>query len=547
LRVAAVFAKRHPDPVLLIPLVALLGVLARDTYFLSQGVDFLVRHVTFDDTYYYLNTAWQARHVGFVTFDGINPTNGVQFVWFWILYLYSFVWPDRISFFYAALVLCSLIGLLAVPLAYRIGHSCRGRTGGAMLAVVVAFGIADGPYLRALENTLQVTVFLVTLDQYLRFLHEAGSGRGLRPERLLGLFALFCLHVWTRIDSAPISAVLGSHVAWVWLRDERMPQARRWGFLMVTVLLCAVAAGILFWGNYAMGGSAVPVSGLWKRGHAEWAEAPELFVHWWGRSFWMVIPLRRFLGDGLLEWIGVGLTMGAVLLALRRMRCVSAEGRAVEGALVVIVVALLAHSAAMMVSVEPEAMRRGLWYQGPYMVTMGLMLTSLLTPKASMGEHGSHPLRRLEPLAAGLAILVLAGFGFMRTVNHVAGNLDRTNFHGERLEVARWIEAHLPVDARLGAYNSGELGYFSERSVTNLDGLINSYDYYLYRRDGGSVAAYLLREGIEYYVDYFVDPEVDEISTVVYERALPEGGAIRIRRIESGEPQTGENHSRATL
>ena len=42
--------------------------------------------LTNDDTYYYLQTAWNARHLGFVTFDGINATNGVQFLWFSILY-----------------------------------------------------------------------------------------------------------------------------------------------------------------------------------------------------------------------------------------------------------------------------------------------------------------------------------------------------------------------------------------------------------------------------------------------------------------------------
>ncbi len=54
--------------------------------------------LTNDDTYYYLQTAWNARHLGFVTFDGINPTNGVQFLWFSILYGLTFLADDKSAF-----------------------------------------------------------------------------------------------------------------------------------------------------------------------------------------------------------------------------------------------------------------------------------------------------------------------------------------------------------------------------------------------------------------------------------------------------------------
>lgn len=32
-----------------------------------------------DDTFYYLNTSWNAAKFGFVSFDLINPTNGFHF------------------------------------------------------------------------------------------------------------------------------------------------------------------------------------------------------------------------------------------------------------------------------------------------------------------------------------------------------------------------------------------------------------------------------------------------------------------------------------
>ena len=76
--------------------------------------------LTNDDTYYYLQTAWNARHVGFVTFDAINPTNGVQFLWFSILYGLSFLTGDKSAFLLAAssLLLCYLLLLLVSVVAY---------------------------------------------------------------------------------------------------------------------------------------------------------------------------------------------------------------------------------------------------------------------------------------------------------------------------------------------------------------------------------------------------------------------------------------------
>src|SRR5919108_4816931 len=56
---------------------------------LTRGVEYIALSLTIDDTYYYLQTAWNTKILGFVTFDGINNTNGVQLLWFVIIVLIS--------------------------------------------------------------------------------------------------------------------------------------------------------------------------------------------------------------------------------------------------------------------------------------------------------------------------------------------------------------------------------------------------------------------------------------------------------------------------
>jgi hypothetical protein len=49
---------------------------------LARGVEYVASSLTIDDTYYYLQTAWNTKRLGFVTFDGLHDTNGVQLLWF---------------------------------------------------------------------------------------------------------------------------------------------------------------------------------------------------------------------------------------------------------------------------------------------------------------------------------------------------------------------------------------------------------------------------------------------------------------------------------
>ena len=54
---------------------------------LAKGVEYVAASLIIDDTYYYLQTAWNAKMLGFVTFDGLHTTNGVQLLWFVIIFL----------------------------------------------------------------------------------------------------------------------------------------------------------------------------------------------------------------------------------------------------------------------------------------------------------------------------------------------------------------------------------------------------------------------------------------------------------------------------
>jgi hypothetical protein len=69
------------------------------------------------------------------------------------------------------------------------------------------------------------------------------------------------------------------------------------------------------------------------------------------------------------------------------------------------------------------------------------------------------------------------------------------------LNAAQWAKAHLPLNATIGAWNAGNIGYVSEQRVVNLDGVVNSWDYY--RAERHDLCRYWQQQGITYLVDVF--------------------------------------------
>ena len=67
--------------------------------------------------------------------------------------------------------------------------------------------------------------------------------------------------------------------------------------------------------------------------------------------------------------------------------------------------------------------------------------------------------------------------------------------------MADWIRQNTPQDARIGAWNAGVFGYFSERQVINLDGFANDRTYLDRLKQKSSLIEYLKRENIHYLCD----------------------------------------------
>jgi hypothetical protein len=133
--------------------------------------------------------------------------------------------------------------------------------------------------------------------------------------------------------------------------------------------------------------------------------------------------------------------------------------------------------------------------------------------------------------AATVGFLVVVSIVGMWWLRRPPNNLAAT-----RYEVAKWMDANLEEDAIVGSFNAGQLGFFSNRSVVNLDGLINHVSYFEnVLRDGspGALAAYIDRMGIDYVVDYNVGlgrGVIERGFTTIREFSLASGGSVKVMR-----------------
>jgi len=101
---------------------------------------------------------------------------------------------------------------------------------------------------------------------------------------------------------------------------------------------------------------------------------------------------------------------------------------------------------------------------------------------------------------------------------------------------ATWAKENTPPDAVFAMKDAGVFGYFSNRRVINLDGVINGFDYQEALRQEKGIE-YLKGKGVRYFIQHaFWDPAFNEDAYSVYRHTLyshlydKAGGTLELSR-----------------
>jgi hypothetical protein len=498
--------------------------------FLLRGLHYAVSRLAIDDTYYYLQVAWNTSRLGFVTFDGLHRTNGLQFLWIWILAVLAAVLSSKQTLFEGCLILCLLLNALCYVPIHRLARSLERP----LLGLILAFAWFN-------VNLTSVRWWLCGMENSVHSLvvwglaaSAVGIGRAgeARLRYWIGFSILLVLNVWCRVDAAILSLLLYGLV----IGCVRASVGRR--VLLTTTGIATAGAVVLFGGFYWMGRSWLPVSALIKtRGHAWTLETFPLLA---ARGFNVVTPVGFLVPSRLgenVQTIAVPGILGIATLAAAWLGV--RAGRFRDNLLAPIWVSFGLAGLAQLLALGGMGLYGiyGIWYQSAYFVFCAFTVAMAVEEIVRLGKARGFLTGRILQRAAFVAIALYAGFAAIWFVRLARDDEFRESFFYKNYRVAQWIAENTRESDVFAAFNAGLLAYFSNRTVVNLDGLVNDYSYYReVIRGTKRLDVYLSENDVRYLVDYQIPRDFLARAPVVYSLEYDDRTVFRVVDFSRASP-----------
>jgi hypothetical protein len=194
-----------------------------------------------------------------------------------------------------------------------------------------------------------------------------------------------------------------------------------------------------------------------------------------------------------------------------------------------LLVGLLVH---MIATAGVEAYRHYLWYLSPVYIFW------IVAGSTAVDDVLEVTVKRRTAIlqwtaAAGFCLVIVSGIMF--SVRSEA----RNPLYAARYQAARWMAANLPPDAVCASWNAGQIGFFSERTVINLDGLINGVDYYnRVIRGGVSRLDYIYENDVNYLVDHKLERRLPQKFLSLLEVPINDGSGETVQVWQVSEPRS---------
>ncbi len=401
------------------------AVLVRTAY-LASNVPRTITEIP-DDAFYYLRLASNFVRLGRWTFDGSSATSGFHLLHGYLLALADLILGEKGLDWVFMLVLVGTVASVcfgvATALLIRVAQHRLGNAAGWWVPAVMLSPIALGVSTMMMESHLVVlaaaaVVFVITVP----------PRTGRRP--LAGLVGLGLLAATTRIDFALLPVV-------VWLafklhaRTDPDGARRAW----------PVAIG-------AVAGFAVTVA------HTLVVSATPLPTSVTTKLTWSAArPIAFFQILQAFDLVLLALVLASAISGIRRRRVfwLTSEPLTLSG-----VLAMLGYAAFYATATAGA----GLWYVASQVVPITVIL-------ASVGKEVA------ERWGARVAAVIAAALSLGCLAPSVIGLQTMTwPWHMSLLHAARSLGADSSIE-HIGAWNAGILSVVSDKTVTNLDGLVD--------------------------------------------------------------------------
>ncbi len=479
------------DPDFWFGVVLVVGLLLRGLV-LTLPLDRLLAIVVADDYFYYLSTAWNiaAGHGSSVDY-GVTVHNGYHPLFMVSLWVAAAAGLGKIALMYWGFMILTAATLTAMLLAYRVGA----QLGDRRLALCTPIAIAlSSFYLRisfwGFETALVLALTLATILSCLR------SRSAWEIGLWLGLTTL------ARIDAG----ILAIPVALFLAQRGRMRAVP----VAAAVSLVLVLPWIVWsWSNF---GSPVPLTAGIKSGGFDL-----MLIGPGAVNFARHLLLQTFGLSTPFSWL-VSFVLGLVMLVP-----VARKARGVGWLIGFVVLAIILYSAFS----TPHLVKQNQRY-----LTSAIVVTMILFFVRGFRASAFVPL--------GLAVILIGAEA--GTYHKMLNNSLEPNFIAlGRSRVPAVLDRIAGEDDLVGCFDSGSIGYFAERPVVNLDGLVNAEVVAMLAAEGAGspqerYARYLRDKGITilvggsfYWPNYFPDLDTWETLSDAIPYRNPDGSVVFLR------------------
>lgn len=438
-----------------------------------------------DDAFYYYVIARNIVEHGHSSFDGINLTNGYHPLW-QAISLPVFYSVDDNTAIRWMLAIASIFDLLALVIFYKI--LLRVIKAHHVVLIGVAILAFHGAIIRTWFNGLEtaLSIFSLTLLLHQFLLIKTARLMAFKDHAWLGFIA--AISFLSRTDNAIIVLCL---FTFLYLPPLLRKQEYKYG-LLASVIFMALVSPWLGW-NALHFGSIVQISGqirdntwLINGGAVELPVAQQILYGIVASITPIKIVFEKMFSPGSLPTASGYIYFFIFLLSLGYAQINSPAFRKniylFAPFFVGVIVLFLYHAGV-------RHFVRG-WYNAPVLLTLTLLLCFLLD------EVRIRAFRRFHKIAFFIIVAALVTLYTPYSYTKQPEDLPLDN----RVAAAEWINRNTPVTSIIGAANAGIIGYYTERTVVNLDGVVNEQAFRA--RISNQLQEYIKDIQIDYLADH---------------------------------------------
>jgi hypothetical protein len=454
-------------------------------------LEWLLRTVLADDSFYYFTIARNAVHGHGFSFDTLSETNGFHPLWMGILLPVHLLTEDRVLAIHATLTLNALIEVGSLLLLWNL-LSELGTSHFVKTTILAVYGLAPvvfsyaGP-MNGMETALNVFLTLAYMRQLWKTMLQPVADY--RSSISLGILAGLLL--LARTDNLVLVAT-----SCLFLPIIRISDRGYRGRVLFTITLATIIVTLpwLLWSLLKFG-TIVQVSGVSVPYMIKW----ELHrFHGWSTVNDVMQIVKNLVNTAtffpfylhetrILSIPAMVVTIAAIALLQSLARIVRQPSTDETKMKTRFVLIMFGSAVAFVVVHTLRAVYMRGWY---YMSLTPLLLvsTAILLDFAAR-RHFSLKTRMVA--LSGLGVLYLVSLSTVSETRH--GEIDK-------FRMATAMNLLLRDGARVGSGNAGLYGYFFERGIVlGLDGLVNNEAYERIRRN--DLEEYCRQNGITHLVD----------------------------------------------